>query len=558
MRIKSATADGSTIEPVAPANADGTMEFDLRKFTAATEFDLEDDMGNAITNAALNMLNLDLNELETNGSTGYTVEFILQRRAHPARTEVINDVDNPWIVMDRLRTPLQSLELVEDDDSVATMQPKLEALISKERVQPLNGRPQTEMSNPGVLNANNQGGTFPVPYRASSIGEDNTQQTGTLPYSMWQPHFNRQFASVSELFNIPLYGPQPMGDYTDPYNATDIPELTFTIGGDNDPETVGPIEENTFGYFILNPHNRTSANIADDNRWYRILEFIKLPTRQDLEALRDSTGATSPYVTNVGRSGGTTVPSIFRNHGPINLNMLRHPEVLAGLMDEPEMLKLNNIQGALTELLPAGFTDTTRPEWFTALTMARDRNDPVLGVANSTLAPVPGVPGIAKPFRSLANSNRDVRALENTLLRELVWYDVSTGNGLNAESRRLFEVGTLTQHNSDVIDYTTKHKLLGKALNHGTTLSNTFFVFMQIDFFEAQEVSPDVVRIGRKLTDSPGYRAFCVIDRAKAIQLVQPGDMTPLQDPNDNSKTVFSFNQGFNWRALIRHRQRLN
>ncbi|MBD3673006.1 MAG: hypothetical protein HUJ26_05715 [Planctomycetaceae bacterium] len=558
MRIKSDPADGSTIEPIAPANSDGTMEFDLRKFTSGTEFDLEDDMGAAIPTAEKNMLNLDLNQLETSGAAGYTVEFILQRRAHPARAEVTNDADNPWVVMDRLRTPLQSLELVEDDDSVAEMQPKLEALISKERVQPLNGRPQTEMSNPGVLDANNQGGAFPEPYRASSIGDDNTQQTATLPYSMWQPHFNRQFASLSELFSIPLYGPQPMGDYTDPYNATDIPELTFTIGGDNDPETVGPIEENTFGYFVFNPHNRTPANIADDNRWYRILEFIKLPTRQDLEALRDSSGATSPYVTNVGRSGDGTIPPIFRNHGPINMNMLRHPEVLAGLIDEPEMLKLNNIQGALTELLPAGFADPTRPEWFTALTMARDRNDPVLGVANSTVAPVPGIPGISKPFRSLANSNRDVRALENTLLREHVRYDTSTGSGLNAESRRLFEIGTLAQHNNNFIDYTTKHKLLGKVLNNGTTMSNTFFVFMQIDFFEAKEVAPDVVRIGGKLTDSPGYRSFCVIDRAKALQIVKPADLPPLVDPNDNTKTVFSFNQGFNWRALIRHRQRLN
>lgn len=555
LRIKADPGDTS-VDPIAPANTDGTMNYDLRKLTAA-DFDLEDAGGMDVSSNGKNLLNLNNGTLETTPN-GHTVEFILQRRAHPSRAEIddttIED-DNPWIVVDRFRTELEVLQLVEDDDSLSEMQPKVEALKSTERIQPLIGRP--DASNPGQDVANLQGAR---PFRASSIGEDNTRESMTLPFTMWQPHFNRQFTSTAEFFNVPLYGPRPIGDYTDPYDAISIPELTFSIGGDNPPQNATPDETSTFGFYVLNPDNQTTtppnAN-DDDNRWYRILEFIKLPTRQDLDSLRIS-GA-NPYMTTVGRSGDGFEDDVFRSHGPINLNMLRHPEVLAGLMDEKEMLNISDIQGTLSRLLERGGGDFQRQEWYTSLALTRDRNDPVLGIANGTSAPVPGIPGISKPFRSLANNDGGLRSLENTMLRNLMYYDGSPGDGMAEGERQLFEIGTQAQHNSNTVDYSTKHKLLGKALNHGTSLSNTFFVFMQVDLFSAREVSPDAVRIGAKLTNSPGYRAFCVIDRGMAIDLVESNDLPPLNVPNTTPvKTVFSFNQNFNWRALVLHRQRLN
>lgn len=86
-----------------------------------------------------------------------------------------------------------------------------------------------------------------------------------------------------------------------------------------------------------------------------------------------------------------------------------------------------------------------------------------------------------------------------------------------------------------------------------------FFVFIQIDYFEAKEVDigagKSVVRIGGKLASSPAHRGFFVVDRSKALESIEPGDL-PAVDGNGNIST-FSFNQLFDWQSLILHRQRI-
>ena len=124
-----------------------------------------------------------------------------------------------------------------------------------------------------------------------------------------------------------------------------------------------------------------------------------------------------------------------------------------------------------------------------------------------------------------------------------------------APRRRLFELGTLAQHTSNAVDYHTRHQLLSKIINNSTTRSNVFFVFMQVEFFEAA-VTEDVngngildqgedvfppgnppgngridsgpkaagripVRIGAKLTDTPTHRGFFVVDRTRAMEQLQ-------------------------------------
>jgi hypothetical protein len=570
------TATDPDAFPLAPANNSDNMDFDLKKLNAGADFELEDANNNPVPTPEKNMLKLNVGALETAGSITSKVEFVLQRRAHPSRARVADtdEFDNPWVVVDRFQTDLQTLAL-EDDDMKSDMALETEMsnvlplLKSLERSQPLFGKPAAP--NIGQLPANQ---FTALPNRYNTIGRINTRTADpgvTKPFTLWQPHFNRQFASEAEVFNVPLYGPQPLGVASDPnykmnYNATYLPELTFNLGGDNSPDTAKPVDVNTFGYFALYPDNLTPADPTDDNRWYRILEYLKLETRQDSQALWGSTPTVkpSPYVTNLGRSGDNADDVIFRDHGPINLNMLRHPEVLAALLDDPVMFHLDSIQGPLSELYDRN-ADAGRPEWYTSLALARDRNDPVLGVANTAGVPVPGIPGISRPFRSLANVANGVnsaRGLENTMLRRLVYFQGAAGGDyLVPSGRQLFEIGNENQHNNGALDYALKHKLLGKVLNHGTTLSNTFFVFMQVDLFSARDVAPaggaPQVRIGAKLPNSPGWRSFCVIDRGLALDLVRPSDLPPLTDPNTN-KQVFSFNQNFNWRALVVHRQRLN
>ena len=144
--------------------------------------------------------------------------------------------------------------------------------------------------------------------------------------------------------------------------------------------------------------------------------------------------------------------------------------------------------------------------------------------------------------------------------------------------RRLFEVGTSTDHTTDAVDYATKHRILSRILGNTTTRSNVFLVWIQVDFFQAKDVSTTspqtgVVRIGAKLGStitatpangggtitvpgsSPGYRAFYVIDRSQALNLVNSQSL-PSVDPTTN-KFVFSFNQSFNWQPLLLYSQRL-
>ena len=77
---------------------------------------------------------------------------------------------------------------------------------------------------------------------------------------------------------------------------------------------------------------------------------------------------------------------------------------------------------------------------------------------------------------------------------------------------------------ADAVDYATKNRVLSKILQNTTTRSNVFFVWIQVDFFQAKDVNPPngVVRIGANWRRSPAYRGFFVIDRSQALSLMRP------------------------------------
>ena len=110
-----------------------------------------------------------------------------------------------------------------------------------------------------------------------------------------------------------------------------------------------------------------------------------------------------------------------------------------------------------------------------------------------------------------------------------------------------------------------RYRMLEKVQNNSTTRSNVFLVFIQVDFFQAVEVQDpgtgqNVVRVGAKLSDSPGYRGFFVIDRSKARNVIQSQDLPQsFTDPVDGEKKFnYSFNQNFDFHQLILHRQTIN
>jgi len=474
-----------------------------------------------------------------------TLTFRLMRRANLTRSMPVDydsspaqhdqqDADNPWVIVDEITCPLQVFTLASGDSGSPTIGTKLQSLFSKERQQPLDGRVAGAANHP----------TTAATFQFNSLGQGNTATTSTFgafpaAYTLWHPHFNRDFASIAELFSIPTFAP---GELTE--------KLGELPGSGSIPRLVGG---NTAGAKFLRPLNGanspTITNASLDNRWYRILELLEVPERTPRHP--DATPPNvSPYnqpwfVVDAGRIGTGGNRGFFRTPGKINLNTLRYPSVLGAMIDDRDVLTLNTTGSApfLNDQSGDGGRD-----WWVQFLRARDGVDPVSGYI------LPGLP-TSKPFRSLFNnfySNADRSdVLENTILRSLP-ADGSVYNG-----RRLFELGNNAEHNNGTIDYTVRNRLLGKVANHSTTRSNVFFVFVQIDYFEAKEVMDGgnpVVRVGGKLATSPNYRGFFVVDRSKALELVNTSHL-PKADAGGNF--VFSFDQSFDFRQLILHRQQI-
>jgi hypothetical protein len=468
---------------------------------------------------------------------------------------------------------------------------------------------------------------------------------------LYQPHNDRDFASIIELFNVPTWGPYGPASPTTMnilgvssgnsvalssglthLMATRTTELGAPIAGTlPPPEVLGGTDflptdtglprqhypgYGTAGYRFQHPEGADSSqpNPAIDfteNRWHRLFGLVEVPTRSN----RDPNEA--PYEVAAGSIGGPV--GFFRTPGKINLNTLRYPDVLAGLVDESDVYALTfttafgpglNFPAGLS--VPSSLPDqhgdqvsvptaaATRDWWLQFLT-SRDGIDPLPTTVTAPLQtagtglPLPGMPRVpsgilpptlpapgssvpagSHPFRSpgfsayasgtgpaAAFGGVDVNGyngtLESTILRSLPGDPVTAPTPPPSPDgrRRLFELGTAPEHAADTVDYATKNRVLSKILQNTTTRSNVFLVWIQIDFFSAKDVNPPngVVRIGAKLGTSPAYRGFFVIDRSQAMNLMGP-QFLPAKDPTTN-KFVFSMNQSFNYQSLILYRQRI-
>ena len=135
-------------------------------------------------------------------------------------------------------------------------------------------------------------------------------------------------------------------------------------------------------------------------------------------------------------------------------------------------------------------------------------------------------PSGSHPFRSLNFSayggvdvNGNNGALEASILRSLSADPVTpptTTPPVNFDlRRRLFELGTNGEHTASNWDYATKQRLLSRMVGNTTTRSNVFFVWLQVDFFQAKDVGSTltpadtgVVRTGRSSARRRPIAAF--------------------------------------------------
>lgn len=505
-------------------------------------------------------------EIDENDDRQYEIEFVLRRRLNPNRqapTDATNQsqaADNPWITVDTLRVPMHIFQLEASDAAMEKIQRQItgkdpsvtdptqpggdydNSFKSIERREPLAG-----------VQAPSVGGQFQFPSAAAnhvhyhfvndvaptnppvfdqrnSLGLTNPDRIGQTvsQYNLYQTHFDREFGSIGELLNVPLYGP------TDLTSRFSSPPPNYQLN-----------------------QNQLAAsrflNQAGVPRfWYRLFEFVEVPDRShrhyqdDPYAFSGGSPLRPPYIIDVEND------AFYRRPGRVQLNTVRYPEVLGGLLDDHEVMNNNNLLSG------------SGRQWWVEFLRSRDGVDPVTG------GYLPGLP-VAKPFRDFgyAVGTSMTDNLDHTLLRNRP--GTATGNS-----------NPLLKHPNQN-DPTLQYRLLEKALNNSTNRSNVFFIFMQVDFFEAAQQTVTVgtgpnarqvpiVRVGGKLSDSPAYRGFFVVDRSKIFQVLQQlRQDNPSFDPRNNflpqqftdpvdggDKFNFSFNQDFDFHPLILHRQTIN
>lgn len=515
------------------------------------------------------------------------VIFQLMRRADPYRstpTTSAEDADNPWIEVDRIQlgnltTSGYKLFDIQNTTDAAGADTLLEKLTSRFRYEPFAADFEQDYTK-GSTQTNKV-----YNYIGNQKKYDPAGNAPSVLYSQF--HFDRPFASLGELLDIPVVGPGLYSNSDLWYDSSETLYLTKALGHANQ----SPFNQVNVNLAGATPPNRAMTAAAKflladfpdtidpnaqlNNRWYRLLEFLEVPSPMHRSPeLHTYSTQTLGLPINFGW---------VRNHGQLNLNMIRHPNVLAGLLDDNAALNVqpvglsSGLGGSIPTRDPSDTTTYgTRDFWYEFL-RARDGivnplanpGNPNLPTADSvTGLYIPGVPG-TRPFRSFSFTSRGALSQkQDTLFRTLP----ADASATNNDPRSLFEIGQAAEHTgagaAGPLDSISKNRLLSKIMNNVTTRSNSFGVFIAVQYFEAAEDksgggSP-AIRIGGRLDDSPTQRAFFVIDRTGAVEQwknlksqgitpVYPNTFSIVPDTSTNGTP-----NGINWQQLVLYRQTLN
>jgi hypothetical protein len=519
----------------------------------------------------------------------FPITFILERRQYPDRLEPTlvtstgephpdpnQQRDNPWVPVDVfLVDNLNVFGLTDTDTMASNVQMRLQSLRSRERDNPLRRRNATTDPSDEIN----------LPPRNNTLMYEND---GVTSFSTWQIMFDRPFASPVELFRIPLFGPRNVTKWSQhalvsPHSQTKDFKAQYDA-------TVGVTRSGlpfaaTAGGKILQPedYDNQIKNMsvdskvpANDNRWYRLFEFFEVPTRTH-------------------RQLGNPL-DVVRTPGKVNLNGIRHPDVLAGLLDDADIMRLANSSTVRPTLSAQDISDAdatmgsgqgvgvspTR-DWWVQFLKARDgrrtfdgpdadtlpdevdaNSNPIVKMFPDTVTGL-YLPGLAdsSPFRSFASLGftrvagafeSPETALDQTLFRRLP-YDMLQPTNLEDPTtspsrfsmRHLWEVGGAADHQTEAPGLPTPEplmadRLLSKIYNNTTNRSHVFLVFVSVKFFQADDTAGAAnVRIGGPLTTTPTYRGFFVIDRSNP------------EEAYDVASGQFT-----NFRSLIKYRLRID
>jgi len=247
--------------------------------------------------------------------------------------------------------------------------------------------------------------------------------------------------------------------------------------------------------------------------------------------------------------------------GKQNINMFRHMEVYAGLIDDPMFADFASITATDTGRLDGPFLDgdvlgeETRDRWQEFLT-ERD-GDSVTSYDTSTAASrqyiIPGTPN-AKPFRSLGfrTGSPDDNGLEHTLLRRLL---ADRDDGQPGTNRTWLEIGDETVTHQGAASTMTRHQLLSKIIGNSTTTSNTFIVYASAGYFEAAQDANGLIQIGGRIDlDNPADNGDSDVDTGEDHDL---GWLKHSVFVIDRTEFLNAYDAGtgsFDWRRLVKSR----
>lgn len=521
------------------------------------------------------------------GNQGYRIppraadlgfDLVLRRRQNPNMPS-LPIADNPWVEVDRIRVTFSDLF----DVAGASPALQLNEVRSWERAEPLDAAfTSAGLGSYERYPVAQTGDPSPQLYRFNTVGSELNSGTGRKTnqfFELWQMHYDRDFASSIELMHLPVVGPNLLTNRLNrmrmsPYQQVFDDPLTMPAVGDSDGSWVSSASamflnadfpDITDGAYDHDNNSTTAEMVTSaaieasrDNRWYRLFQFVEVPSR-------------------VHRMLGNYL-ALDRVPGKLNINMIRHREVYAGLIDNPLFADVPR----LADLTPGGagsngFEDApflssqagvsgSRDLWHEFINERDGQTVTSYDATAITPGPrqywLPGTPN-SRPYRSPGNLTEfttNDNGLENTVLRRLFADRDDDGDGIPDElvgddpitNRNWLEVGTVPFHvNPNTVVGGTgsstvhRHQILSKIMNNTTTVSNTFIVFSTAAYFEAIEDPPGsgLFRIGGRYDldedgdpDNDRQRAVFLLDRTEAFKAFDPGT------------------GDFNWERLVRQR----
>lgn len=504
-------------------------------------------------------------------ANGNGFDLVLQRRANPNMPQ-LSIGDNPWIDVDRTRVTFDNFDVQDMDTPAEIYNPAgmpapsghLIAIQSTERREPLDDTRQFQSvaKTATLYRSNTIKGATSVP-RSDMLGINSqslpdkliaaSSTNPALPFEIWQPHFDREYASTGELLSLPLVGPNLLTQRLDriryPGYQQSFPDPSDLSTGVQSQALLSSAESMILwpNYTDMDLNADTLIDINDlpgnaprDNRWYRLLQFVEVPSR-------------------VHRMLGNYLAQ-NRIPGKLNINMIRHREVLAGLIDNPHLADVKTLLDSDADtyedapFLASAATLGGR-DFFQEFMVERDgRPVPGFNPTNGGTPDfwMPGTPG-ARPFRAqgaMGSSFAFENQFDRTILRRLVGDrdenndGIEDGTGDDVErNRNWLELATPAFHKNpgDLDSNGTedfrgntpaqRHQILSKVLNNTTTISNTFIVYGTAAYFEVHEdVATGLFQVGGRFDlDEDGdptndeQRAVFVIDRTEAFEAYDPG-----------------------------------